>query len=173
MRIAKLLKKTEGLKQATKIELLFLLRVFSKLAYQPRFSLETARCALVANALRCEIAFSAIQKLKLFSLLKIKESLKSATKMALLILMRVFFKTRLFTAVFHFIAKRLFQQLPNLKIRSLLKIKEGLKTATKIALLFLMASFLQKLAYSLLFLTSLRNSVFSNSKVETFFIAEK
>ena len=132
MRIAKLLKKTEGLKTATKIELLFLMRVFSKLAYQPRFSLETARCALVANALRCEIAFSAIQKLKLFSLLKIKESLKSATKMALLILMRVFFKTRLFTAVFHFIAKRLFQQLPNLKIRSLLKIKEGLKTATEI-----------------------------------------
>ena len=54
------------------------------------------------------------------------EGLKSATKMALLILMRVFFKTRLFTAVFHFIAKRLFQQLPNLKIRSLLKIKERL-----------------------------------------------
>ena len=75
MRIAKLLKKTKGLKTATKIELLFLMRVFSKLAYQPRFSLETARCALVANALRYEIAFSAIQKLKLFSLLKIKEGL--------------------------------------------------------------------------------------------------
>ena len=80
MRIAKLLKKTKGLKTATKIELLFLMRVFSKLAYQPRFSLETARCALVANALRCEIAFSAIQKLKLFSLLKIKEGLKTATE---------------------------------------------------------------------------------------------
>ncbi|MDE7384043.1 MAG: hypothetical protein K2M99_09205, partial [Treponemataceae bacterium] len=43
----------------------------------------------------------------------------------------------------HFIAKRRFQQLPNLTIRSLLKIKEGLKTATEIELLFLMASFFQ------------------------------
>ena len=66
----------EGLKTATKLVLLFLMRVFSKLAYQPLFSLETARYALVAKALRCEIAFSAIQKLKLFSLLKIKERLK-------------------------------------------------------------------------------------------------
>ena len=52
--------------------------------------------------------------------------------------MRVFFETRLFTAVFHFIAKRLFQQLPNLTIRSLLKIKEGLKTATEMVLPVLM-----------------------------------
>ena len=65
---------------------------FSKLAYQLRFLLETSRCAIVANALRYEIAFSAIQKLKLFSLLKIKEGLKQATKIELLILMRVFFE---------------------------------------------------------------------------------
>ena len=37
------------------------------------------------------------------------------------------FKTRLFNAVSHFIAKLPFQQLPNLKIRSLLKIKESLR----------------------------------------------
>ena len=42
-----------------------------------------------------------------------------------------FFKTRLFTAVFHFIAKRRFQQLPNLKIRSLLKIKEGRRSRSE------------------------------------------
>ena len=48
------------------------------------------------------------------------------------------FKTRLFNAVSHFIAKLPFQQLPNLKIRSLLKIKEGLKSATKLVLLILM-----------------------------------
>ena len=41
----------------------------------------------------------------------------------------------------HFIAKRLFQQLPNLKIRSLLKIKEGLKQATEIELPVLMRVF--------------------------------
>ena len=57
------------------------------------------------------------------------------------------FKTRLFIAVSHSIAKLPFQQLPNLKIRSLLTNKEGLKSATKLALLFLMASFFQKLAY--------------------------
>ena len=37
------------------------------------------------------------------------------------------FKTRLFIAVSHFIAKLPFQQLSNLKIRSLLKIKESLR----------------------------------------------
>ena len=57
--------------------------------------------------------------------------------------MASFFKTRLFIAVSHSIAKLPFQQLPNLKIRSLLKSKEGLKTATEIELLFLMASFFQ------------------------------
>ena len=41
----------------------------------------------------------------------------------------------------HFIAKRRFQQLPNLTIRSLLKSKEGLKQAIKIDLPVLMASF--------------------------------
>ena len=51
---------------------------FQKLAYSLRFSLETSRYALVAKTLRCKIAFSAIQKLPLSSLLKIKERLKSA-----------------------------------------------------------------------------------------------
>ena len=73
------------------------------------------------------------------------ENLKSATEMALLILMRVFFKTRVFTAVFHFIAKRLFQQLPNLTIRSLLKNKEGLKQATEIELPVLMRVFFENI----------------------------
>ena len=40
-----------------------------------------------------------------------------------------------------FAIKSRFQQLPNLKIRSLLKIKEGLKSATKIVLLILMRVF--------------------------------
>ena len=53
--------------------------------------------------------------------------------MALPVLRRVFFKTRLFTAIFRFATKSCFQQLPNLTIRSLLKSKEGLKQATKIA----------------------------------------
>ncbi|MBD5406466.1 MAG: hypothetical protein HDR56_02470 [Treponema sp.] len=64
--------------------------------------------------------------------LKSKEGLKQATEMALPVLMRVFFKTRLSTAISHFVAKSRFQQLPNLKIRSLLKSKEGLKQATEI-----------------------------------------
>ncbi|MDE7383361.1 MAG: hypothetical protein K2M99_05680, partial [Treponemataceae bacterium] len=87
-------------------------------------------------SLRCEIAFSAIQKLKLFSLLKIKEGLKTATEIALLFLMASFFFQKLAyrTAIFRFATKSRFQQLPNLTIRSLLKIKEGLKQATKIAL---------------------------------------
>ena len=48
------------------------------------------------------------------------------------------FKTCLFIAVSHSIAKLPFQQLPNLKIRSLLKNKEGLKQATEIELPVLM-----------------------------------
>ena len=65
------------------------MRVFSKLAYLLSFSLETSRYALVAKALRCKMAFSAIQKLKLFSLLKIKEGLKQVTEIELPVLMRV------------------------------------------------------------------------------------
>ena len=42
------------------------------------------------------------------------------------------------TAIFRFATKSRFQQLPNLKIRSVLKIKEGLKQATKIELPALM-----------------------------------
>ena len=87
-------------------------------------------------SLRYEIAVSAIQKLKLFSLLKSKEGLKQATEIELPVLMRVFFKNSLIYCRFrlklramrllrkHFIAKRRFQQLPNLTIRSLLKSKE-------------------------------------------------
>ena len=86
--------------------------------------------------------------MKIRSLLKIKEGLKSATKIVLLILMRVFFKNSLIYC--HFFMKWRFQQLPNLKIRSLLKIKERLKSATKIELLILMRVF-SKLAYSLPF----------------------
>ena len=61
----------EGLKTATKIELLFLMASF--------FQNSLINCDF---SLRYEIAFSAIQKLKLFSLLKIKEGLKQATKAA-------------------------------------------------------------------------------------------
>ena len=49
----------EGLKTATKLVLLFLMRVFSKLAYLLPFSLETSRYALVAKTLRCKMTFSA------------------------------------------------------------------------------------------------------------------
>ena len=52
----------EGLKTATKLELLFLMASF--------FQNSLINCDF---SLRYEIAFSAIQKLKLFSLLKIKE----------------------------------------------------------------------------------------------------
>ncbi|MBD5410015.1 MAG: hypothetical protein HDR53_02890 [Treponema sp.] len=45
----------------------------------------------------------------------------------------------------HFVAKRLFQQLPNLTIRSLLKNKEGLKSATEMALLILMRVFFENI----------------------------
>ena len=69
----------EGLKQATKLALLFLMASF--------FQNSLINCYF---SLRYEIAFSAIQKLKLFSLLKIKEGLKTATKLALLFLVRVF-----------------------------------------------------------------------------------
>ena len=52
-------------------------------------------------------------------------------------------KTRLSYCDFRFATKSRFQQFPNLTIRSLLKIKEGLKTATEIELLFLMRVFFQ------------------------------
>ena len=66
--------------------------------------------------------------------------------MALPVLRRVSFRNSLIYCRFrlklramrllrkHFIAKRRFQQLPNLTIRSLLKSKEGLKQATEMAL---------------------------------------
>ena len=79
----------------------------------------------------CHLLFS-IQKVKLFSLLKIKEDLKWTTKIALPILMRVFSKLAYCTAIFRFAIKSRFQQLPNLTIHSLLKNKEGLKQSTKI-----------------------------------------
>ena len=44
------------------------MRVFTKLAYLLLFLLETSRCALVANALRCEIAFTAMKKVETFSI---------------------------------------------------------------------------------------------------------
>ena len=72
------------------------------------------------------------------------EGLKQATEMTLPVLIRVFFQKLAYcTAIFRFATKSRFQQFPNLTIRSLLKIKERLKTATEMALLFLMASFFQ------------------------------
>ena len=71
----------EGLKTATEIELLFLMASF--------FQNSLINCDF---SLRYEIAFSAIQKLKLFSLLKSKEGLKQATEIELPVLMRVFSK---------------------------------------------------------------------------------
>ncbi|MBD5408107.1 MAG: hypothetical protein HDR54_01715 [Treponema sp.] len=61
----------EGLKQATEMALPVLMQVF--------FKNSLINCDF---SLRYEIAFSAIQKLKLFSLLKSKEGLKQATKAA-------------------------------------------------------------------------------------------
>ena len=64
-------------------------------------------------SLRYEIAFSAIQKLKLFSLLKIKEGLKPATKIELLVLMASFFsKTRLLYCDFSLRYKIAFSAIP-------------------------------------------------------------
>ncbi len=60
----------------------------------------------------------------------------------------------------------------DLTIHSLLKIKEDLKSATKIVLLILMRVFFKNSLIVLRFFASLQNRVFSNSKVETFFIAE-
>ena len=63
--------------------------------------------------------------MKLFLLLKIKEGLKTATEIALLFLMASFFQKLAYcTAIFRFATKSRFQQLPNLTIRSLLKIAE-------------------------------------------------
>ena len=71
------------------------------------------------------------------------EGLKQATKIELPVLMASFFQKLAYrTAIFRFATKSRFQQLPNLKIRSLLKIKEGLKSATKLVLLILMRVFL-------------------------------
>jgi len=49
---------------------------------------------------------------------------------------------------------------------------EHLKSATKIALLILILVFCKNSLIELRFLASLRNRVFSNSKVDTFFVAE-
>ena len=74
------------------------------------------------------------------------EALKTATKIELLFLMASFFQKLAYrTAIFRFATKSRFQQLPNLKIRSLLKIKEGLKTATEMALLILMRVFFENI----------------------------
>ena len=79
-------------------------------------------------------------------LLQEMEALKTATKIELLFLMASFFQKLAYrTAIFRFATKSRFQQLPNLKIRSLLKIKEGLKTATEMALLILMRVFFENI----------------------------
>ena len=72
--------KTEGLKQATKIELPVLMAsFFQKLAY---------RTAIFRFATKSR--FQQLPNLTIHSLLKSKEGLKSSTKIVLLILMRVF-----------------------------------------------------------------------------------
>ncbi len=53
------------------------------------FYLSKTRLSIVVSHFVAKQQFSAIQKLKLFSLLKSKEGLKQATEMALPILMRV------------------------------------------------------------------------------------
>ena len=50
-------------------------------------------------------------------------------------------------------------------------VKESLKSAAQIERLILTSGFLQKLSYWLPFLTSPRNGVSSDEKLETFFIA--
>ena len=52
-----------------------------------------------------------------------------------------FFKNSLIYCRFSFHCKTVFSAIQKLKLFSLLKIKEGLKTATKLELLFLLASF--------------------------------
>ena len=134
--------------------------IFSKNSFiNCRFRLKLRAMRLLRKHFIAKRRFQQLPNLTIRSLLKIKEGLKQATEIELPVLMRVFFKTRLSTAISHFVTKSLFQQLPNLKIRSLLKSKEGLKSATKIALLkskeglktateiellFLMASFFSK-----------------------------
>ena len=74
------------------------------------------------------------------------QDLKTATKLVLLFLMASFFQKLAYrTAIFRFATKSRFQQLPNLTIRSLLKIKEGLKQATKIELPVLMRVFFENI----------------------------
>ena len=74
------------------------------------------------------------------------EALKTATKIELLFLMASFFQKLAYrTAIFRFATKSRFQQLPNLTIRSLLKIKAGLKSATEVALLILMRVFFENI----------------------------
>ena len=107
------------------------MRVFSKLAY----------CTAIFR-FATKSRFQQFPNLTIRSLLKIKEGLKTATEIALLFLMASFFsKTRYCTAIFRFATKSRFQQFPNLTIRSLLKIKEGLKQATEMALPVLMRVF--------------------------------
>ena len=91
----------EGLKTATKLALLFLMASF--------FQNSLINCDF---SLRYEIAFSAIQKLKLFSLLKSKEGLKQATEIELPVLMRVFFKNSLIYCRFSFHCKTAFSATP-------------------------------------------------------------
>ncbi len=98
--------------------------------------------------------------------------------MALLFLMAsFFFKNSLIHCYFclklraarllrmHFATKSRFQQFPNLKIRSLLKIKEGLKQATEMALPVFNGEFFQNSLIVLRFFASLQNRVFSNSRI--------
>ena len=112
--------KKQRLKSALKWRTDFNLEFCSKTRHLLRFPLETSRCTLVAKALSYEIAFSATRKLIFSSLLKINEHLKSATEIALLILIRVFFKNSRFTAR----SRRRIKRSRKLKLPAVLNFKE-------------------------------------------------
>ena len=71
--------------------------------------------------------YTLIKKLKLFSLLEIKEGLKQAIKIDLPVLMASFFRNSLIYCHFSLRCKMTFSAIQKLKLFSLLKIKEGLK----------------------------------------------
>ena len=104
---------------------------------------------------------------------RIFQGLKTATEIELPVLMASFFQNSLINCDFLLRYKIAFSAIQKLKLFSLLKIKEGLKTATEIELPVLMRVFFKNSLIVLRFFASLQNRVFSNSKVETFFITEK
>jgi len=88
------------------------------------------------------------------------EHLKSATEIALLILIRVFFKNSRFTAR----SRGLIKRPRKLKFPAVLNFKERLKSALKWHADFNL-EVCSKTRHLLRFLTSLQNRVFSNSRI--------